>query len=162
MVLCIKIRPFDDDMFHSVQPPHEIRYLSLVYFCHHVSACHSLLCKGSSLFWISQAHDGVAYSPRAGKPISGSPFMCHVGAGEVDAGNSRLFGPGLQAVQLGRESQLFCELADAFGNKVESAAANNGADLRVLDETFVCTSVHTDLTLVFMSVTASCPLQSEY
>jgi hypothetical protein len=67
----------------------------------------------------------------AGKPISGSPFMCHVSAGEVDAGNSRLFGPGLQAVQLGRESQLFCELADAFGNKVESAAAN-GADLKVL------------------------------
>jgi hypothetical protein len=53
----------------------------------------------------------------AGKAISGSPFMCHVSAGD-------------QAVQLGRESQLFCELADAFGNKVESAAAN-GADLRV-------------------------------
>ena len=34
-----------------------------------------------------------------------------------------------QAVQLGRESQLFCELADAFGNKVESAAAS-GADLK--------------------------------
>ena len=66
----------------------------------------------------------------AGKAISGSPFTCHVSAGDLDAGNSRLFGPGLQAVQLGRESQLFCELADAFGNKVESAAAN-GADLRV-------------------------------
>ena len=56
--------------------------------------------------------------------------MCHVSAGDLDAGNCRLFGPGLQAVQLGRESQLFCELADAFGNRVESAAAN-GADLRV-------------------------------
>lgn len=66
----------------------------------------------------------------AGKPISGCPFLCHVSAGEVDASNSRLFGPGLQAVQLGRESQLFCELADAFGNKVESAAAS-GADLKV-------------------------------
>ncbi len=55
--------------------------------------------------------------------------MCHVGAGDVNASNSRLFGPGLAAVQLGRESQLFCELADAFGNKVESAAAN-GADLK--------------------------------
>ena len=53
-----------------------------------------------------------------------------MGAGDVDASNSRLFGAGLQAVQLGRESQLFCELADAFGNKVESAAAN-GADLQV-------------------------------
>lgn len=56
--------------------------------------------------------------------------MCHVEAGPVDAQSSRLFGPGLQAVQLGRESQVFIELADAFGNRVESAAAN-GADLQV-------------------------------
>ena len=56
--------------------------------------------------------------------------MCHVEAGPIDAQSSRLFGPGLQAVQLGRESQVFIELADAFGNRVESAAAN-GADLQV-------------------------------
>ncbi len=55
--------------------------------------------------------------------------MCHVEAGPIDAQSSRLFGPGLQAVQLGRESQVFIELADAFGNRVESAAAN-GADLQ--------------------------------
>lgn len=67
----------------------------------------------------------------AGREISGSPFPCHVVAGDVDASSSRLFGAGLQAVQLGRESPLFCELADAFGNKVGSAAAN-GADLKVL------------------------------
>ena len=74
------------------------------------------------------------HGARAGKAIAGSPFMCHVGAGDVDAGNSRLFGPGLAAVQLGRDSQLFCELADAFGNKVASAAAN-GTDLKVGERT---------------------------
>ncbi len=63
--------------------------------------------------------------------MASSPFMCHVEAGAIDAQSSRLFGPGLQAVQLGRESQIFVELADAFGNRVESAAAN-GADLQVL------------------------------
>ena len=63
--------------------------------------------------------------------MASSPFMCHVVAGAIDAQSSRLFGPGLQAVQLGRESQVFVELADAFGNRVESAAAS-GADLQVL------------------------------
>ena len=60
-----------------------------------------------------------------------SPFTAHVEAGAIDPQSSRLFGPGLQAVQLGRESQIFVELTDAFGNVVQSAAANE-ADLKVL------------------------------
>lgn len=65
-----------------------------------------------------------------GKPVASSPFTCHVEAGNIDAESSRLFGPGLASVQLGRESQIFVELTDAFGNPVQSAAAND-ADLKV-------------------------------
>ena len=62
-------------------------------------------------------------SMSAGKHLASSPFKCQVEAGAVEAQSSRLFGPGLQAVQLGRESQVFVELADAFGNQIKSATA---------------------------------------
>lgn len=85
----------------------------------------------------------------AGTHIAGSPFSSHVVAGEVEASNSRLFGAGMQAVQLGRESQLFCELADAFGNRVESSAAD-GAEVQV------STAVHVG-TKVQVSTGVHCP-----
>ena len=98
----------------------------------------------------------------AGVHVASSPFMCHVEAGPVDAQSSRLFGPGLQAVQLGRESQVFIELADAFGNRVESAAAN-GADLQArpaatqfragrLWRKCMQTSAHTDFMVKWCSI----------
>ena len=46
-------------------------------------------------------------------------------AGKIDPQSSRLVGPGLQAVQLGRESQIYVELADALGNQVKGAAATS-------------------------------------
>jgi hypothetical protein len=62
--------------------------------------------------------------------VSGSPFMLHVGAGPVDPHSSCLSGPGLEAVQLGRQSQLYITLKDKFSNAVASAAAD-GTDLQV-------------------------------
>ena len=67
----------------------------------------------------------------AGVHVASSPFRCQVEAGVISPQSSRLYGPGLQAVQLGRESQIFVELTDAFGNVVQSAAADE-ADLKVL------------------------------
>ena len=53
---------------------------------------------------------------RAGGHVQGSPFQCQVTAGEGDASSSRLYGPGLQAIQLGKPSSLFLQLADQWGN----------------------------------------------
>ena len=56
----------------------------------------------------------------AGKHVQGSPFQCLVRPGEADAGSSRLYGPGLQAIQLGKPSSLFLQLADQWGNTVDA------------------------------------------
>lgn len=53
-----------------------------------------------------------------------------VQAGPLDPRCSRLYGPGLQAVQLGRASTLLVEMADAFGNP---SAAGGGFDASVIN-----------------------------
>jgi len=52
--------------------------------------------------------------------VQGSPFQSFINPGEADASSSRLYGPGLQAIQLGKPSSLFLQLADQWGNKVAS------------------------------------------
>jgi len=51
-----------------------------------------------------------------GAHVQGSPFQCIVSPGEADADSSRLYGPGLQAIQLGKLSSLFLQLVDQWGN----------------------------------------------
>ena len=53
-----------------------------------------------------------------GEAVKGSPFLVGVEAGHIAPRCSRLYGPGLQAVQLGRASTLLVEMADSWGNKV--------------------------------------------
>lgn len=67
---------------------------------------------------------GVSGDWGVGEHVRGSPFLCQVEAGAVDPASSRVFGPGLSAVQLGRDSQIFIELSDQFGNRVISGTAN--------------------------------------
>lgn len=55
-----------------------------------------------------------------GQHVQGSPFLCQVQPGEADAASSRLYGPGLQAIQLGKPSSLFLQLADQWGNAVNA------------------------------------------
>ena len=82
----------------------------------------------------------------AGVPVPGSPFACTVAAGPVHAARSRLFGPGLTSVQLGRDCHFHVELADSFGNCI--TAADPKADAvqvqiqarDVAQQTFACTS----------------------
>ncbi len=82
-------------------------------------------------------------SVATGKHVGSSPFKSKVEPGSIDAQCSRLFGPGLQAVQLGRENQICVELADIFGNHVQSAAEND-ADLQVCLEVTDIWGVDTD------------------
>ena len=58
----------------------------------------------------------------AGRQVAGSPFHAEAAPGDVAAPACRLFGPGLTAVALGRDTRLFLELADAFGNAVPPPA----------------------------------------
>ena len=58
----------------------------------------------------------------AGRQVAGSPFQAEAAPGDVAAPACRLFGPGLAAVALGRDTRLFLELADAFGNAVPAPA----------------------------------------
>ena len=41
-----------------------------------------------------------------------------VGAGEVCAENSRVYGPGMSAIGLGRPAKVFIDIQDGLGNKV--------------------------------------------
>ncbi|KAL0032084.1 hypothetical protein WJX77_004214 [Trebouxia sp. C0004] len=58
----------------------------------------------------------IAVTALDGAHVQGSPFQCLVSPGEADAGSSRLYGPGLQAIQLGKPSCLFLQLVDQWGN----------------------------------------------
>ena len=58
----------------------------------------------------------------AGRQVAGSPFQAEAAPGDMAAAACRLFGPGLAAVALGRDTRLFLELADAFGNAVPAPA----------------------------------------
>ena len=62
----------------------------------------------------------ISYVGYAGQHVQGSPFQVLVLPWEADAGSSRLYGPGLQAIQLGKPSSLFLQLADQWGNAVSS------------------------------------------
>ena len=68
----------------------------------------------------------TSFSSTVGQHVQGSPFLCQVQPGDADAASSRLYGPGLQAIQLGKPSSLFLQLADQWGNAVnaESLAAS--------------------------------------
>lgn len=63
--------------------------------------------------------------------MQGSPILCQVQAGDVDAASSRLYGPGLQAIQLGKPSSLFLQLADQWGNAV-NAESLTGSGIKVI------------------------------
>jgi hypothetical protein len=54
-------------------------------------------------------------------PVAGSPFRTEVAPGPVHPGSCCLAGPGLAAVQLGRDMPLAVHLADRFGNVVGHA-----------------------------------------
>ena len=41
-----------------------------------------------------------------------------VSAGEVCAENSRVYGPGMSAIGLGRPAKVFVDIQDSLGNKV--------------------------------------------
>lgn len=69
--------------------------------------------------------------------MQGSPFLCLVQPGEADAQSSRLYGPGLQAIQLGKPSSLFVQLADQWGNAV-SADSPAMSGIKVLTQTCAC------------------------
>lgn len=55
------------------------------------------------------------------QPVAGSPFRAEVVPGPVHPGSCSLAGPGLAAVQLGRDMQLAVHLADRFGNAIMHA-----------------------------------------
>ena len=61
-----------------------------------------------------------SHSFTVGQHVQGSPFLCQVQPGDADAASSRLYGPGLQAIQLGKPSSLFLQLADQWGNAVNA------------------------------------------
>ena len=67
-----------------------------------------------------------------GRPVPGSPFLAEVSPGQVSAGACRLFGPGLAAIQLGRDMRIFIALADAFGNAITDAGSVETANVKVL------------------------------
>jgi hypothetical protein len=67
-----------------------------------------------------------------GRPVPGSPFLAEVSPGQVSAGACRLFGPGLAAIQLGRDMRIFVALADAFGNAITDAGSVETANVKVL------------------------------
>jgi hypothetical protein len=46
-------------------------------------------------------------------------LMPQVVPGEVDVHSSRLYGPGLERVILGKPSMVYVELADTYGNRVD-------------------------------------------
>ena len=77
------------------------------------------------------AHEVVVLA--GGRPVPGSPFRAEVSPGQVSAGACQLSGPGLSAIQLGRDMRLFVALADAFGNAVTEASAVETADVKVPD-----------------------------
>ena len=59
-------------------------------------------------------------------------------------GARRLFGPGLSAIQLGRDMRIFVALADAFGNAITEAGSIEPANVKVLSS-FPLTSRNTSL-----------------
>ena len=77
-------------------------------------------------------------STTVGQHVQGSPFLCQVQPGEADAASSRLYGPGLLAIQLGKPSSLFLQLADQWGNAV-NAESLAGLGIKVICYTFAKT-----------------------
>ncbi|CAL8470627.1 g10169 [Coccomyxa elongata] len=75
------------------------------------------------------AHEVVVLA--GGKPVPGSPFRAEVSPGQVSAGACQLSGPGLSAIQLGRDMRVFVALADAFGNAITEASAVETANVKV-------------------------------
>ncbi|KAK9829410.1 hypothetical protein WJX72_005680 [[Myrmecia] bisecta] len=63
-----------------------------------------------------------AYRVQYAVNFAGTYRVAVTAAGEVDPQSSRLYGPGLAAVQLGRPSQIYVELADRYGNKASAGA----------------------------------------
>eukprot|EP00854_Cymbomonas_tetramitiformis_P020497 gene20497-24566_t len=55
-----------------------------------------------------------------GTHVKGSPFPCKVAPGGMDVVASKLYGPGLDHVELGRPSKIFIEPCDSYGNAVSS------------------------------------------
>lgn len=64
-------------------------------------------------------------------PVAGSPFRVEVSPGPVAASSCRLYGPGLSAVQLGRDMRMFVQLADAFGNTITDPNRLQGSNVKV-------------------------------
>ncbi|DBA83503.1 TPA: hypothetical protein ACH3X2_006431 [Trebouxia sp. C0005] len=58
----------------------------------------------------------IAVTALNGAHVQGSPFQCLVSPGEAHADSSRLYGPRLQAIQLGKPTSLFLQLVDQWGN----------------------------------------------
>lgn len=67
-----------------------------------------------------------------GAPVPGSPFRVEVRPGQVAPGACQLFGPGLSAIQLGRDMRIFVALADAFGNAISDPESIDAAKVKVL------------------------------
>lgn len=90
-----------------------------------------ILAQAAYIVSTAGAHEVVVLA--GGKPVPGSPFRAEVSPGQVSAGACQLSGPGLSAIQLGRDMRLFVALADAFGNAVTEASAVETADVKVPD-----------------------------
>ena len=64
--------------------------------------------------------------------MQGSPFQSLVKPAAAHASSSRLYGPGLQAIQLGKPAAMFLQLADEWGNAVEEPnLASLGIKVRI-------------------------------
>lgn len=71
------------------------------------------------------------------RPVTGSPFRVEVSPGPVAAAGCRFYGPGLSAVQLGRDMRMFVQLADAFGNIITDTERLEGSNVEVLPCSFL-------------------------
>lgn len=91
---------------------------------------HASLCWAQATYTVTVAGSHSIFVMSAGRQVAGSPFQAEAEPGDVAAPSCRLFGPGLAAVALGRDTRLFVELADAFGNAVEPPARPEAAGVQ--------------------------------
>ncbi|KAK9845317.1 hypothetical protein WJX81_003385 [Elliptochloris bilobata] len=89
-------------------------------------------------YTVTMAGSHSVFVMAAGRQLAGSPFRAEAAPGDVAAPACRLFGPGLAAVALGRDTRLFLELADAFGNAVAPPARPEAASIQVVVEGPAC------------------------
>jgi hypothetical protein len=91
---------------------------------------HRARSRAQATYTVTVAGAHSVFVMAGGHQVAGSPFVARAAPGAVAAPACRLFGPGLAAVALGRDSRLFLELADAFGNAVAPPARPEAAGIQ--------------------------------